>query len=118
MIPWTVTTLLTEQGFRDAFRSFYPDPVKNPGYTYPADCRDVDLKRLLWAPEADERERVDYIFYFPAEGLTLSQVSLYGPRGCVRRGVRTPEDTADTFVEPLGIWPTDHKGIIAEFQIQ
>lgn len=118
VIPWTVTTLLTEQGFRDAFRSFYPDPVKNPGYTYPADCRDVDLKRLLWAPEADERERVDYIFYFPAEGLTLSQVSLYGPRGCVRRGVRTPEDTADTFVEPLGIWPTDHKGIIAEFQIQ
>lgn len=117
VIPWTVTSLLTENGFQDAFRTFYPDPVRYPGYTYPADCKDVDINKLLWAPEADERERVDYIFYYPAEGLTLSQVNLYGPQGCVRRGVRTPEYSADTFIEPLGIWPTDHKGVIAEFRL-
>lgn len=118
VIPWTVTTLLEEGGFRDAFRTFYPDPVKNPGYTYPADCKDVDINKLLWAPEADERERVDYIFYYPAEGLTLSDVTLYGPQGCVRRGVRTPEYAGDIFLEPLGIWPTDHKGVIAEFTLE
>lgn len=117
VIPWTVTTLLAEGGFQDAFRTYYPDPVKNPGYTYPADCKDVDIRKLLWAPEADERERIDYIFYYPAEGLVLSDVKLYGPQGCVLRGIRTPERTADTFVAPLGIWPTDHKGLIVEFTL-
>lgn len=118
VVPWTVTTLLTESGYRDAFRTFFPDPVKNPGYTYPADCKDAELERLLWAADADERERVDYIFYYPAEGLTLSSVNLYGPQGCVRKGVRTPEDAADPFITPMGIWPSDHKGVIAEFSLK
>ena len=118
VIPWTVTTLLTESGFQDAFRTYYPDPVQNPGYTYPADCKDVDIKRLLWAADADERERVDYIFYAPAEGLSLEKVSLYGPEGCIVQGVRTPDASADVFVTPLGIWPTDHKGVIAEFSVE
>lgn len=118
VVPWTTTTLLAESGFQDAYRVCYPDPVVNPGYTYPADCREADIKRLLWAPDADERERIDYIFYYPEEGLTLSRVSVYGPRGCVRKGVRTPEKTEDQFVEPAGVWPTDHKGIIAEFQLK
>lgn len=118
VVPWTVTSLLTENGFRDAFRTFYPDPLRNPGYTYPADCQNVDVNKLLWAPEADERERIDYIFFYPAKGLALTQVNLYGPQGCVRKGQRMPENSADTFIAPLGIWPTDHKGIVAEFQLR
>lgn len=118
VIPWTVTSLLEQGGYQDAFRTFYPDPVKYPGYTYPADCRDVNIDKLLWAPEADERERIDFIFYYPSERLSLSDVTLYGPQGCVRRGERMPEYSADRFVAPLGIWPTDHKGVIAEFQLQ
>lgn len=118
VIPWTVTTLLAENGFNDAFRQFYPDPVKNPGYTYPADCRDVDIKKLLWAPESDERERVDYIFYLPAKGLSLTNVSMYGPEGCIRYGQRVPDYSDDRFITPLGVWPTDHKGVVAEFQLR
>lgn len=117
VIPWTVTTLLAENGYTDAYRSFYPDPVKNPGYTYPADCRHVDISKLLWAPEADERERVDYIFYYPSEGLKLTKASMYGPRGCIRAGQRTDDTSADVFIEPLNIWSTDHKGVIAEFEL-
>lgn len=118
VIPWTVTSLLAENGYQDAYRTFYPDPVLYPGYTYPADCREVELKKLLWAPEADERERLDYIFFYPEEGLSLTRVNLYGPRGCIRRGKRVPEKTADPFILPLGIWPTDHKGVIAEFRLK
>ncbi len=117
VIPWTVTTLLAEGGFRDAFRTFYPDPVKHPGYTYPADCKDVFIGKLLWAPEADERERIDYIFYYPVAGLQLADVKLVGPQGCVVRGVRTPEYASDQFIAPLGVWPTDHKGLVVEFTL-
>ena len=113
-----MTTLLAENGYQDAYRTLYPDPVKYPGYTYPADCKDIDINKLLWAPEADERERVDYIFYYPAEGLALSDAALYGPNGCIRKGQRVPENSLDNFIAPIGVWPTDHKGVIAEFQIQ
>ena len=117
MIPWTVSTLLENAGFKDAYRVFYPDPVKNPGYTYPADAATVDVKRLTWAPESDERERIDFIYYFPAEQLNLTNAVVFGPRGSIRNSERIKENTADVFVEPLGIWPTDHKGVIAEFRL-
>lgn len=118
VIPWTVSTLLEQAGFKDAYRVFYSDPVKNPGYTYPADAPTVDVKRLTWAPESDERERIDFIYYFPAEKLNLTNAVIFGPRGSIRNNERIVENTADVFVEPLGIWPTDHKGVIAEFQLK
>lgn len=118
VIPWTVTTLLENAGFKDSYREHFPDPVKNPGYTYPADARTADVKRLAWAAEADERERIDFIFYDPFGNLSLTNVSILGPRGSIRKGERIQENTADVFVEPLGIWPTDHKGVIAEFQLK
>ena len=117
VIPWTVTTLLEENGYDDAYRIYYPDPVKNPGYTYPADCKDTDVSKLSWAPEADERERIDYIFYSPIDGLNLTKVMVHGPSGSILKNERTPNKSADTFLEPLGVWPTDHKGIIAEFEL-
>ncbi|MEG2276426.1 MAG: endonuclease/exonuclease/phosphatase family protein [Odoribacter sp.] len=116
VIPWTVTTLLEDDGFLDAYRTYFPNPVKNPGYTFPADTKSADIKKLLWAPNADERERIDYIFYAQAEGLALTRVFIYGPKGSIRSGLRMEEHTSDVFVEPCGLWPTDHKGLIAEFR--
>ena len=116
VIPWTVTTMLEDSGYEDAYRIYYPDPVKNPGYTYPADCKDIDISELTWASKADERERIDYIFYAPIDGLTLTNVIVHGPSGSIIKGKRMPNESADTFLEPLGIWSTDHKGVIAEFK--
>lgn len=118
VIPWDVTTMLDENGFKDSFREMYPDPVKNPGYTYPADCKDMAVNSLTWAPDADERERIDYIFYYPTEGLKLTNVAVYGPQGNIVKGVRTPDSSNDIIIEPLGVWPSDHKAIIAEFTIE
>lgn len=117
IIPWDVTTALSKYGFKDSFRELYPDPVKNPGYTYPADCKDIALNQLTWAPDADERERIDYIFYYPEDNIKLTNVSVYGPQGCVVRGVRTPDTSSDLFIEPLGVWASDHKALISEFII-
>ena len=112
VIPWTVSTLLTEAGYKDAYREMYPDPVKNPGYTYPADSKDTEVSRLTWTPDADERERIDFIYYYPQKGLSLLQANIFGPRGSIRNSMRMQENTEDTFIEPLGVWPTDHKGVL------
>lgn len=95
----------------------YPDPVKYPGFTCPADCKDIDLKRLVWSPEADDRDRIDFILYAPFEGLSLTDVSIIGPKGDILRGKRVTEETLDPIIEPIAIWPTDHKAVLATFTL-
>ncbi len=117
VIPWTVSTMLAGAGYRDTYREMYPDPVKNPGYTYPADSRETEVSRLTWTPDADERERIDFIYYYPQKDLKLLQAHVFGPRGSIRNSMRVQEDTEDVFIEPLGVWPTDHKGVLARFEV-
>lgn len=116
VIPWTVSTMLTQAGYKDTYREIYPDPVKNPGYTYPADSKETEVSRLTWTPDADERERIDFIYYYPQKGLKLLQVDVFGPRGSIRNSMRVRENTEDVFIEPLGVWPTDHKGVLVRFR--
>lgn len=35
-VKWPVTQLVHKNGFIDSFRAMHPDPIKNPGYTWPA----------------------------------------------------------------------------------
>ncbi len=115
VIPWTVSTMLTQAGYKDTYREMYPDLVKNPGYTYPADSKETEVSRLTWTPDADERERIDFIYYYPQKGLKLLQANVFGPRGSIRNSMRVQENTQDVFIEPLGVWPTDHKGVLVRF---
>ena len=71
IIPWTCSPLLEKAGFKDAFRDRYPDPVRFPGFTFPANNANAPLSRLTWASEADERDRIDYIYYAPQADLVL-----------------------------------------------
>lgn len=119
IVPWTVTTLLEEAGYADAYRVKYPDPTTHPGYTYPADCPGAELSQLLWAPKADERERIDFVFYRPDKRLKLKDAVIFGPKGSVRRGERMTETSCDPFLLPsTDNWPTDHKGVLATFQVR
>ncbi|MDD2437653.1 MAG: endonuclease/exonuclease/phosphatase family protein [Massilibacteroides sp.] len=117
VINWDCSLLLTNEGYIDAFRACFPDPVDYPGFTFPADSKDVELKKLVWAPDADERERIDFIYFHPFCGLTLSDIRLVGPSGTILRGERTANDSQDVFLEPTGVWPTDHKGLLATFTL-
>lgn len=117
VIPWTVTTMLSQNGYLDAYRTVYPNPLTHPGYTYPADCESVPVEKLTWAAESDERERIDFIFYYPDRKLKIKSASILGPAGCIVRSQRKPENSADPIITPIGIWPTDHKGIMAEFEL-
>lgn len=117
VVPWDVSVMLEKAGYKDSYREMYPDPVTHPGFTCPADCPDIDLKKLVWSPEADDRDRIDFIMYSPFEGLTLTDMTIVGPKGDILRGERVTEKTADPIIAPLGTWPTDHKAVLATFQL-
>lgn len=117
VIPWTVTTLLDEAGFIDAYREIYPNPLTHPGFTYPADNPAKDPLKLTWAPKADERDRIDFIFY-KGNGLKAAEAIIFGPESSVVCGKRVAENSEDKFLLPLNVWPTDHKGILVTFRLK
>ena len=118
IIPWTVTLELDNAGFKDAYRVKYPDVLKYPGFTYPSDNELAPVKKLTWAPKADERDRIDYVFYYPDEKLALKEATIFGPSGSIVRGERVEETSKDRFIKPAGIWPTDHKGLLVKFRLK
>lgn len=120
VMEWTVTTMLEKAGFVDSYREIYPSPLTHPGFTYPSDnvsISDDKIGMLTWCGDVDERERIDMIFYAPHPSIELTGSVIYGPRGSVVRSQRVEESSQDKFIEPLDIWPTDHKGVISYFTL-
>lgn len=117
IVPWHNSLTLSNNGFLDAYRVKYPDPVKNPGFTWPAYNTDVELSKLLWAKDADERDRIDFIYFYPNKKLSLKDAVIVGPTGSIVKGKGEEIQDQDKFLKPNGIWPTDHKGVLATFSI-
>lgn len=118
VMPWRNTLELEKAGFKDTYREIYPDPVTHPGFTFPADNPLVEIDKLAWAPEADDRDRIDYIFYQPSKKLKLKSVKIIGPKGSIIKNQRKPELTEDPIDSPPGIWPSDHKAVLAVFKLK
>ncbi|MCW8834198.1 MAG: endonuclease/exonuclease/phosphatase family protein, partial [Colwellia sp.] len=111
VMPWPNTLSLAREGFVDAYRAKFPDPVSHPGFTFPADNVDVAIEKLAWSPLADDRDRIDYIFFQPDNRLTLGDVQLIGPLGSIVKNQRSLEKSQDPITPPKGIWPSDHKAV-------
>lgn len=118
IIPWDCSVLLQKAGFRDSYREIYPSAVTHPGFTYPSANTATELVKLIWAPEADERDRIDFIYYYPHPGWSLRDASIVGPSQTILRGKQIENDTSDTFIEPQQVWPTDHKATLATFEVK
>lgn len=118
VIEWPNTLSLSKAGFRDAYREVHPDPLTHPGYTYPSDNSALPPEKITWAPLSDERDRIDYIFFHPGNSSEMEAVeaSVFGPRGSIVRGERINECSADSFIQPAGVWPTDHKGVLVRLR--
>ncbi len=116
IVPWTISMTMQVAGYKDSYRVKYPDPVKNPGITYPADCAGAPVKKLTWAPESDERERIDFIYYSPDKKLKLKDAVVWGPQGSICRSERVQE-TEHTKIGS-GVWPTDHKAVLVTFELK
>src|SRR5690606_12604970 len=117
VINWDCSVMLTEIGMVDAYRQKFPDAVRYPGFTCPSANNAVPIHKPPWAPEADERERIDFIYYYPDVTWSLSDISIVGPTGTIVRGKLQENNFADPFIVPTDIWPTDHKGNLATFVI-
>ncbi|XHP74906.1 hypothetical protein KCTC52924_02671 [Arenibacter antarcticus] len=119
VVPWHNSIVMQNKGFLDAYRLKYPDPVSHPGLTWAANNTDVPIDKLAWTPKADDRDRIDFIYFYPDERLELMDVILVGPIGGIAYGKRiTTNPGQDKFLEPKGVWPSDHKGVFATFKIK
>lgn len=117
VVRWDCSIMLEKAGFRDAYRVKYPNPVTHPGFTFPSDNPGVPTQKLSWAPESDERDRIDFIYFIPDKKMKLKDVVVVGPSRSIIRGERAEENTKDPFIRPLGVWPTDHKAVLATFRL-
>jgi endonuclease/exonuclease/phosphatase (EEP) superfamily protein YafD len=117
VVPWDVSQALAQAGYVDAWRSLFPNAVTHPGFTWPAGNPSAKLENLFFTPDADERDRIDFIYYYPQPGVALDRIRIVGPAASVDRGRITPEQTADPILEPDATWPSDHKGLLATFRI-
>ncbi|MHC8947943.1 endonuclease/exonuclease/phosphatase family protein [Sphingobacterium hungaricum] len=117
VIPWHCSVVLYDAGFLDAFRVRFPNPVTHPGFTFPSYNKDVDINKLTWAPDADERDRIDYIYYLQNPSIQVKDVHVVGPVETVVRAKKQDRDSQDQFLVPKAVWPTDHKALLATFEI-
>lgn len=118
VVNWDCSVMLNKGGFKDAFREKYPNPITHPGFTFPSDNTDVDVNKLAWAPEADERDRIDFIYYVPTKNIELKDIVIVGPSETILKGERSKNNSQDIFMNPIGTWPTDHKALLATFIIK
>ncbi|MBC9714558.1 endonuclease/exonuclease/phosphatase family protein [Streptomyces sp. TRM66268-LWL] len=119
VIEWSTTKAIEDAGFRDSYREIHPDPVRTPGFTWPSDNAGADPSQLTWAPKADERDRIDFVFYHPDGRLRLVDSVIVGPSTTIVRNERVEETGDDPFVEPTTwTWPTDHKCVLSTFRVR
>ncbi len=116
VMEWQTSKNLADAGWLDAYRLAYPDPVTHPGFTFPADNPAADVKILAWAPESDERDRIDFIFTHQRNPLQLIEAGLIGPETMIERGKRGKEPATGKLLKPVATWPSDHRGTFATFR--
>lgn len=121
IINWDCSVMLQKAGFKDAYREKHPNPVWYPGFTFPAGnklAEEAKLEKLAWAPDVDERDRIDFIYYHSTSpSLALQKSVLVGPSETVIKGEIKENDSKDEFLTPSCIWPTDHKGNLVTFTV-
>jgi hypothetical protein len=117
VIDWPALRVLLDAGMVDSYREKYPDPVTHPGVTWAIENPAFDPSVLTWTPEADERDRIDFVFYTPDERIALQDSLIIGPQGTIVRGEVVGKDSEDVIVTPAGVWPSDHKAVLSTFAV-
>ncbi len=98
-VEWPVSKATFDAGFRDAYRSAHPDPVTHPGFTWWAGRPPIEDYN---PSDVSQRDRIDFVWYSgPAQ---LVESRLVGEQAA---------DGVDIAIDP---WPSDHRGVVAEFR--
>ena len=110
VLPWDNSIALTKAGFRDTWRTIFPDVVNHPGVTWPAPP--FERQSTSWTRLSDERDRLDFIYASP--DLRPSQAWIVGPRTSFVGDEIVTDSGEDSFLCPDLPWPSDHKGVLVE----
>lgn len=82
----------------DACRREHPNLVTHPGFTWPASNPHATVSELSWAPETDQRDRIDCVFHCRDSRLRLTDAQVAGPRETIVRNQRVVESGKDGFL--------------------
>jgi len=93
-LDWPVTETLAAAGFTDSYRAVHPDPVQDPGLTWPSGRPKVAGE---WNPPPNSpQDRIDAIH-------------VIGPATPVSSEVIGEDD-----IDP---WPSDHRALVSTFDV-
>ncbi len=95
-VAWPVTTLLTEAGLSDSYRSVHPDPIGNPGLTFTPGYPHPFVR------PTETHDRIDYVW---SANATILNSEIVGEAG-------NPQ--VDIAVMP---WPSDHRAVVSTFRV-
>ena len=86
---------MKKAGFSDAYRTLYPDEMKNPGYTWSSFYKFDD--------PTTHHDRIDFV-YFKGSGLTVKDIRIVGEN----------KKDADIVISP---YPSDHRAVVATLEL-
>ncbi|MFL6179956.1 MAG: endonuclease/exonuclease/phosphatase family protein [Actinomycetes bacterium] len=100
-VKWPVTQEVEDAGYVDTYRSIYPDPVADPGLTWPA----ARPKSGSYNPGLTGRpaDRIDMTFV--SSDVSVETADIVG---------ESSSDYTDIAVDP---WPADHRAVVTEMKI-
>ncbi len=117
VVAWPISSYVTANGMKDAYREIWPDPVTHPGITWPANNPGAK-KQTTWAPLTDDRDRIDYCYFMPDEKIAVTNAQIVGPTASVAFN-KAEEDNYEELIAPVnGIWPSDHRALLITFEVQ
>lgn len=99
-VAWPVTRAVAAAGLRDAFRDTHHDPVAHPGFTWWASRPPI---RDYNPTDTSRRSRIDFLWY--GGDAQVLDSHLVGEAGA-------PEVAVS--VTP---WPSDHRAVVADFEV-
>lgn len=100
-VRWPVSVYVEGEGFADSWREAHPDPVTDPGLTWPSGRPHIDDG---WNPGPNSpQDRIDFV-YASGPVQTLRSELMGEPGG--------PGVTLS--VDP---WGTDHRGVVSTFSV-
>lgn len=118
VVNWPVSAAMKKAGYKDCYRTIYPNAVTHPGFTHPAGNRYADAKKLTSSYGIDNRERIDHNYFHPDKRIRLVHAQIIGPQECYYNGTMHPNDGKDSIYTPHGVWGSDHKAVLTEYLIK
>ena len=94
-VAFPTSLAMTRAGFKDAWRTVYPDEMRNPGFTWSPMYKTDD--------PTTHHDRIDFV-YFKGKGVEAIDTKIVGES----------KENADIVVVP---YPSDHRAVVSSFTL-